>query len=224
MADETGDKWKVVEVLLTSPNLILVLGAIFKVLGAAGGVTYKKWLTIEEDVWRLFTVIVGIVLIALYFLLLDKADKRITERAARSLGIKIDYPENNAVVMDTATEVRGTMAKPKPDGYELYILGRYASGFTPYARCSYSPDKKKWYVQQLKLSVEKGHNRTFEVWLVGPDGSLLLETWLAAHETQRATNSRLQELAPTEILTWLKPINKATSDMFSCDSIKLNKG
>src|SRR5437899_1332642 len=125
--DDGGSKWKVVEVLLTSRNLILLLGGILVVLGTAGGVTYHQWLPIADFGWRVFLVAVGVVLIVLYFLLPKDSPKKLTDRKIKSLGIKIDYPESNAIITGR-TEVRGTIAKPIPEGYELRILRGYPGG------------------------------------------------------------------------------------------------
>lgn len=215
--DDKGSKWKVVEVLLTSPNLILVLSTILVLLGTAGGITYKQWFPIDQVGWRIFIVILGALLFGLYFLLPNKPAKRLTERSIKSLEIKINYPENNAVITGK-TEVRGTISKPIPDGYELRVLRGYPwGGFVPHGHCFYDPDKKTWHVQQFDMGGEKNDVRTIEVWLVGRDGHLLLETWATDHEVHKETNSRLQKLAPTEGLTWLKPIKGGTTDMFRCD-------
>jgi hypothetical protein len=222
--DDKGGRGKVVEVLLTSPNLILVLGGIFVVLGASGGVTYQGWFPIADEIWRLLLVAVGITLLGLYFLLPKDSARKLSDRTIKSLGIKIEYPESNAVITGK-TEVRGTIAKPLPEGYELCILRGYpAGGYIPHGYCVCDPDKKTWYVAQFDIGGEKNDSRRIEAWLVGPDGRLLLDTWLAAHEVHRASNSRLQELASAERPTWLKPIAKATSDMYRCDWIKVTRG
>ncbi len=222
--DDKGGRWKVVEVLLTSPNLILVLGGILVVLATAGGVTYQRWFPIADREWRIFLVVVGVALLGLYFLLPRESAKKLTDRTIRSLGIKIDYPESNAVITGK-TDVRGAIAKPIPEGYELCILRGYpVGGFLPHGHCFCDPDKKTWHVQQFDIGGDKNDSRRIEAWLVGRDGRLLLDTWLAAHEVHRATNSRVQELAPAERLTWLKPITKGTSDMFRCDWIKVTRG
>jgi hypothetical protein len=78
--DEKGGRWRVVEVLLTSPNLILILGGILVLLGAAGGVTYQAWFPIADREWRILLVVVGVSLIALYFLLPKDSVRNATER------------------------------------------------------------------------------------------------------------------------------------------------
>ena len=222
--DDKGDKWKVVEVLLTSPNLILILGGILIVLGASGGVTYQRWFPIADEQWRILLVVAGALLFALYFLLPKDSAKKLTDRTIKSLGITIEYPGNNTVI-NGMTEVRGTIAKPLPAGYEICILRGYPKGgFTPHGYCVREPNKKTWHVAQFDIGGQKGDSRRIEAWVVGPDGRLLLDTWFADQEVHGTTNSRLKELGPTERLAWLKPIAKATSDMLQCDLIKVTKG
>ena len=222
--DDKGGKWKVAEVLVTSPNLLLILGSIFVLLGASGGVTYQQWFSIVDHEWRIFLVIVGVALFGLYYWLPKEATKKLSNSTVKLLCITIIYPEGNAVISGQ-TEVRGTIAKPLPAGYELCILRGYPfGGFIPHSHCFCDPDKKTWHVQQFDVGGDKGDDRRIEAWLVGPDGRIVLDTWLAAHELLKATNSRVRTLAPDQLLTWLKPITKPTSDMVLCDWIKVKRG
>ena len=59
--DDNGGKWKVLEVLVTSRNLILVIGGILVLLGAASGVTYNQWFPITDLGWRILLVVAGFV-------------------------------------------------------------------------------------------------------------------------------------------------------------------
>jgi hypothetical protein len=221
--DEKGGKWKLLEILLTSQNLILVVGAIFVALAAAGGLTYNQWLPIAEDRWRIVMGIFGLVLVVLYFLLPRKAVRRLDDRAIKALGVKITFPEDNSRITGL-TDVRGTMEMPIPDGYELRILRGYPQGgLVPNASTLNDPHKKTWLVQQFDIGGSKDEGRRIEAWLVGPDGHLLIDTWLTAHEVHSVTNRRMEILAPSERLTWLKPLKEGTSDMYRCDWIKVTR-
>jgi len=226
MTDEQdkGGMWKLLAELLTSSNLLLVLGAIFIALGAAGGVTYNRWFPIDNESWRTVVVATGVIFIVLYFVVRRKPITALDPRAVKSLGIKIDHPESNATITGKV-DVKGTIARPLPNGYELRILRGYPQGgFVPNAQSLCDHDKKTWLVQQFDIGGAKDESRTIEAWLVGPDGRLLLDTWLAAHEVHRGTISQVEKFAPNERVTWLKPITQGTSDMYRCAWIKVTRG
>ncbi len=199
--------------------LIAALSGIYALLTHSSSVTLPWWL---------MTLCLVVVAGAFTWLILwfrHKLEKHEQPgRMIKSLGIKIDYPENNAIITGR-TKVSGTIAKPIPKGYELCILRGYPEGgFVPDGYCLCDPDRKTWHVEQFDIGGESGNSRRIEAWLVGRDGRLLLDTWLAALQVHRVTNSRVEKLAPTERLTWLKPITKETSDMFRCDWINVKRG
>jgi len=62
---ETVD-WKgeaLKKVLETMPALLVVIGALFVALGAAGGVTYNNWLPITQQNWQIAIALLGVALI-----------------------------------------------------------------------------------------------------------------------------------------------------------------
>jgi hypothetical protein len=224
MADEQEKvgPWKVLQYLLTS-NSLLVFGTMFLLLGAGGGVRYKGWFPIDGALWRIVVVATGVVFIGLNFVLRQRPIAALNPNAVRSLGVKILYPESNATIIGKV-DVRGTTAKPLPNGHELRILRGYPhGGFVPNSQ-SLHEDDNGWLVQQFDIGGSKGEPRTIEAWLVGPDGRLLLDTWLAAHEVHRGTISQVEKLAPREPVTWLKPIKQHTSDMYQCAWVRVTKG
>jgi hypothetical protein len=153
--DDKGGKWKVVEVLLNSPNLILVVGGILVLLGSAGGVTYHQWFPITDRGWRIFVVVLGVPVLGLYFWLPKDSAKKLTDRMIKSLGIKIDYPESNTIITGS-TDVRGTIAKPIPKGDELRILRGYPrGGFVPDAYCFCDANKNTWLAQHFDIGGER---------------------------------------------------------------------
>jgi hypothetical protein len=83
--DDKSSRWKVVEVLLSSPNLILIVGAIFVALGAAGGVTYNSWFPIADSGWRNRLMAVGLALFAVYLVVMYfRPSKASTQEADES--------------------------------------------------------------------------------------------------------------------------------------------
>jgi hypothetical protein len=218
--------WKILGQLVTSSNLALVLGAGLVALGAAGGVKIHGWLPIDDNLWRVAIGVVGLILVVLHFAYRE-ASTGINRRTIESLGIEITYPQDNQTVFGKF-DVQGTVAKPLPKGYELVVLRGYPhGGFVPSAQALCDHDKKKWHVQQFDIgSPKKNESRTIEAWIVGPDGTLLIDTWLAAHEVHKGTVSQVQKLAKEEPepVSWLKPIKKGTSDMYRCAFVRVKGG
>jgi hypothetical protein len=142
----------------------------------------------------------------------------------KRFGIRIDQPDNNALVTGK-TKIEGSIARPLPEGYELRIMRGYPEGgFVPSTQTLCNHNTQRWLVQEFDIGGKKGDARTIEAWMVGPDGRLLLDTWLAAQRVHFGTVSLVRKIAPDDYVTLLEPIERGTVDMYRCDWIRVTKG
>jgi hypothetical protein len=158
--------------------LLVVFGAIFVALGAAGGVTYNSWFPIKQDYWQITIVIIGSGMIVIGTLVGWKRPAR-PLRSADYYGIKITYPHPHAQISGKVN-VTGTIKRLPPSGYELSLLRVFPSGdYMPVSRVELKRDGT-WEALDVDIGGEKGDRREIAAYLVGKAGRKLLEYYKAA--------------------------------------------
>ncbi|PPA04605.1 hypothetical protein C4E44_08090 [Pseudomonas sp. MWU12-2312b] len=217
--------WSFLSGVFSSPHLSLILGVALVAFGAAGGITYNHWVPVEDAQWKVAVAAIGGVLIVLYFVLIRSAPAvRLPTSKVQALGVKIVHPENNSVISGR-TGIRGTLKQALPRGYELRILRGYPDGgFVPSSQTVVDEEAKTWFVQDFDIGGEAKDKRTIEAWIVGSDGAVLLDTWLAANGVHGMAARQLERAAPNERFVWLNPIRQGTKDMRRVAVIQVVRG
>ena len=213
--------WKsilaIVEKLFEQPAiLVLVLGAGFFLLGAAGGVQYSGWLPIQDDQGRYATVGGGTVLL-LVGLLLTLGQRKNKLPAAKSFAAKITEPEKG--LSPDKVKVRGDINRLPPDGYKLMLLRFYAdSKFTPLrveVKFRQEGSKYEFYANDCVVGGKHGERRTIAAYLVGKSGQALFQYHEEAVKFYMAQQTDQNKFMPA--------ITLPTEDMVNLAEVELIK-
>jgi hypothetical protein len=207
----------IVEKLIEQPAiLILVLGAVFFLLGAAGGVQYSGWLPIQDDQGR-YTAIGGGIVLLLAGLLLTLGKGKSKLPTAKSFAAKIIEPEKGPSA--DKVKVRGVINRLPPEGYKLMLLRFYAdSKYTPMkveVKFRQEDSKYEWYANDCVVGGKPGERRTIAAYLVGKSGQALFQ-----YHEDAVTFYMTQQTDPNRFMPAIK---LPTEDMISLAEVELIK-
>jgi hypothetical protein len=192
--------------------LVLILGTVLFVLGAAGGIKYNNWLPMDE--YGRWTVL-GIGLLLLLggaALSIDNENAKIDVAGYK---IKITKPKEAQTVGDP--EVEGTFEKVPPTGQQLWILRIYSDGkFVPLKKVDLRSGSKTWTAGECILGGKLGEPRTVGAYIVGKSGQALIKYYMEA-----STHHNVTKKEPSD---YLPRIEERTEDMVMCDEISVKKG
>ena len=200
--------------------MLLLLGIGLVVLGLAGGVAHNGWLPNQGTPERIACGIAGAVVFALSFL--RDGSGADLKRTANSLGLKIVEPVENISIVGLI-DVRGTLDRPVPDGFELHAVRAYPKGgFIPYGHVDVDQEKREWNVREFDIGGHPGESRMIQIWLVGRDGAALLQCWTEADAVRSEMATQLKVLSAMAAPR-LKPVAGPTSDMARCVSLHVRR-
>jgi hypothetical protein len=191
--------------------LVLILGAVLFVLGAASGVQYNGWLPLDAY-GRWFVLGVGLLLLlGGAALCVDDANKQIDIAHCK---IKVTTPKEEQTV--EVPDVEGTIEQLPPRGQELWILQIYPErDFVPLKRVELKSGIKTWLARKCFLGGEPGDSRTIGAYLVGKSGQALLQYYEEATEFHDRTKANPK--------VYLPKIQVMTEDMVRCDEVDVVK-
>lgn len=97
--------------------------------------------------------------------------------------VNVAYPRDNASLGSSSLTASGTLSANLPEGYELWMLRKWPDSTDRYPVQKAGPNlqsNSNWTISEGYIG-GPGVARTIEMWLVGPDGSRLLNFWMAAN-------------------------------------------
>lgn len=203
-----------IKALLASRQaLLIVFGVSLIIIGLSGGIVYSGWLPVPGLFERFIAGIIGAVLIGLSFL--PSRNDVLDGSKISDFCIKITSPDHEEGI-NGKVKVKGTYEKRWPDNYNLRVLRGYPQGgFVPNSSVTCDHTTKTWVAQDFDIGGDSGDARRIEVWLVGQDGKLLLDTWHENHKVVIDLN-RLSSSDSGRNRKWLPPIKGPTRDMHQC--------
>lgn len=216
-----GVKEAIVNKLLDSvPMALVVLGAVFVLLGLAGGITYQQWLPISDEMPRIASGLIGAVLIGVGIFRSHISKPLVVQPIDYS--IKILSPTTGSQV--TKVDVSGSIKKKLPDGYCLRVF-RALPGrdiLYPLRKARIDIDNKTWLAEQCDIGGAKGEQRSFVVYLCGPNAEALLDFHsLAVSEHDRTMRELLKATGNQgNYLPWIKT---TTRDMHECCRVSVTR-
>jgi hypothetical protein len=216
-----GIKEEIVSKLIDSfPALLTVLGVVLVLLGLAGGVSYNQWFPISELEARVAAVVAGTILLGLGFF---SWRTRVIVPKAQSYGIEIDYPKDGDRV--DIVDVRGRIKKPLPEKYTLRVLRIYpgSDSFVPMGEARVEIGKSTWVAEQCNIGGRTGDRRSIGVYLVGPDGVVLLNYFDKAVRIHRRVMDQLKDASGKESTEYLPNIERGTTDMIPCARVSVSR-
>ncbi|OXC78641.1 hypothetical protein BSU04_10955 [Caballeronia sordidicola] len=150
---------------------------------------------------------------------------------AADFDIRIVSHVDNEHIDGVKQKFRGTMKRALPDGYALWLVRRLNSapdGYYPEGRAepkllSGSTTEHSWEVGDVFVGGKPGGKdpRTIEMWLVGPDGHIMLDS------TKKA-NAKYADLMTHTKMEWtrewlIQPLERMTSDMVYATRLTLTR-
>ncbi len=201
----------------STPVLLIVLGVALLSLGLAGGITYNQWFPISETGAR---VVAGLFGIASFLLGAYRSKAHVPLPQAKKYGIKIDYPRDGDPV--DIVDVRGSIGKPLPEGYTLKVFRIYPGpdSYIPVADARVDAESGKWEAERCDIGGRAGDKRSIGVYLVGANGTALLDYYNIARHVHRSTMDDLRKATGHEG-SYLPPIEKRTPDMIECHRVSV---
>jgi hypothetical protein len=172
--------------------LLILLGVILFILGAAGGVGYNAVLAIKDPLAQYALEIVGSILLAIGIFVSVRIPA--SEPDGAKIGVKIISPRENERV--GVVNVIGEIEKKVPNGYTLMLLRVYPDAghaVYPWAEVRLNPDNKRWTVVDCDIGGRKGDRRILAVYLVGESGKALIRYFREASRVHNATNEKLRK-------------------------------
>jgi hypothetical protein len=191
--------------------LVLVLGFVLAVLGAANGIHYKDILPLSDTkAW----ILLGVGLVLLLggaALSVEDISNKIN---AKSYNIKVTSPLPNETV--GIVDIRGTAKRRPPAGYKLMVFRMHQNrSFVPMHEVHFDTDQS-WSLIGCNLGGKPGDNRTIGVYLVGKSGQALIRYYKEADEFHRNVKTKADEYLPR--------ITEMTEDMVCCVEVTVKKG
>jgi hypothetical protein len=196
-------------------QVILVLaGLLVFVLGAGEQSTFSKIFQYSPHyavpLMTLGSVVVVAGFIWAWVTLIRKKDGALPQA---KYPVTVAYPRDNASLSSSSLTANGTISTTLPGDYELWMLRKWPGTQHRYPVQKAGPDLQNntaWTISGGYIG-GPGLDRTLEMWLVGPDGSRLLNFWMTA-------NDQHNKLMSTTQTPWGDPWNfpglsSLTSDM-----------
>ena len=207
------------------PGLLISVGAIFVLLGIAGGVGDHDFLPIKAGNERILLAVAGLIFVSLgigFWFYARQHNFLVAGKDVKALGVKIIFPRDGSRV--SVVTVRGTFEEPPPPGYELRSLRYYPNmdGFIPHGRIVLDHEKKTWEIADFDVGGGRDDARGIEICLAGHDGQVLLDNWTKAHEVHKETLEYLKGLTGKYGM-WLGPMTRRTHDLTKCARVTVIK-
>ena len=200
----------------SAPALAMVFGAIFILLGLAGGVTYQQWFPMPDMASRVLAGAMGVALLMLGFLRGQAAQA--TRLDPRDFGIKIQYPVPGSRV--STVDVGGVIARDLPEGYCLRVFRVYpgSNNFVPLSKARVDAHAKTWVAERCHIGGNKDDPRFYAAYLCGPSAEVLIAFHNEAASAHR-TSMDEYEAATGKKTNFLPSITGRTTDMHECDRV-----
>jgi hypothetical protein len=192
--------------------LLLILGFVLFVLGAANGIKYNGWLVLDDTKGWISLIFGALLMLFGGALGVEDMSHHIS---ARSYKIKITSPTPNQTV--TRADVTGTVKRLPPGGYKLMILRIYDNQkIVPLKEVRFERDGKRWSADDCDLGGTPGKRRTIGAYLVGKSGQALIQYYEEATEFHKGKKEDPNEFLPMIIAR--------TEDMIKGDEVTVIKG
>ena len=215
---EDGIIKSIIKMLIDAvPVLLIVVGIVVFVLGAAGGVTFHGWFPITEKEWKIVVALGGVVI---FVLGITYQQTNVNLPRAANHRIKITYP--NAGIVGDPIDVGGTIKKMPPDGYELWVLKIYSNDkFTPVRKATIDIENNAWVAHSCSVGGKPGETRDLGAYLVGPSGAALINYYRSAADLHKQTMEQLRASSGNQA-DYLPAISARTLDMIECARVSVS--
>jgi hypothetical protein len=197
-------------------NLCIALGAVFILLGAAGGITYDHWFPIQELAARGGCGALGVTLIVVG---LFRANAKSVLKAD-AYGIKIASPIAGSAV--STADVAGDIDKALPDGYCLWVFRIYLDSdkYVPLSKAFIDLKAKTWVAHNCYVGGKLGDKRAYGAYICGPSAEALIKYHKEAADAHRETMKDFKNRTGLDA-GYLPAIQARTADMYECDRVKV---
>lgn len=202
----------------SAPVLAVVVGAVFALLGLAGGITYQQWLPMTEVPTRLLSGALGVGLIIFG---LNRANATNANRfQPREYGIKIQYPTAGSQV--STNDVGGSIERDLPEGYCLRVFRVFpgSNRFVPLSKARVDTHTKTWVAERCNIGGKTGDQRYYAAYLCGPSAEVLIAFHNEAVTVHRKTMEEYEKLAG-KAADFLPSVDGRTVDMHECDRVSV---
>jgi hypothetical protein len=163
-----------------------------------------------EPLWRALAAGIGLLLLIAGMSAYAVASVQKRPAAVPGCGpVTIMRPVHRADVL-VPFEVTGK-AGPLPTGFQLWLFNIGGHGNEYYPQSELQVVDGEWSVDFKATTFEKGHKRKFAIFLVGPDGQVLLHFY-------KASGKKLDEVEPAQERRW-PPLTQLTSDISRASDI-----
>jgi hypothetical protein len=190
---------------------------------------------VSMPIWALLIIPLAVVLA---FFLLRLGKSKLQKNSSSEINtptlfvdnyeITIDSHRYGDVVGEQLEKFHGKLNKKLPNDYYLWVVRRWSTKpdeYYPVNRAHILPSRGmngyEWEVDKCYVGGERDDSRILEVWLVGPEGHLLMSTW----STMSAKYKKLMDYTKTAWTeNWLVPaITLTTKDMMHCAQVTLKR-
>jgi hypothetical protein len=203
--------------------IVTIFGVVIVLLAAVGQFKYGGFVIVPIDApWRVALGIFGIALVLSgFYFRRDNAAVGNNIPKAEDHAVQIVSPIQNAKVK--MTDVRGTIQKMPPDGYNLWIFRVYSDGrYYPLRECSINEKEKTWDAFDCDPGGNQGEFKSLAAYIVGPDGQALIHYNQEAVQRFKPIRDQL-EAATQKPVASLPSILKRTKDTVPCASVRVEK-
>ncbi|WP_165843543.1 hypothetical protein [Burkholderia reimsis] len=150
---------------------------------------------------------------------------------AADFDIRIVSHPDGAYIDEDEQKFRGTIKRAVPDGYAIWLVRRWKSApdlYYPEGRADLRPmsgstAEHEWEVEKVFVGGNPGGKdaRIIEMWLVGPDGQIMLDAVKKANSKYASLMSHTK--TPWEQKWLIAPLGRSTSDMVLGTRITLTR-
>jgi hypothetical protein len=150
---------------------------------------------------------------------------------AADFDIRIVSHPDGAYIDEDQQKFRGTIKRALPDGYALWLVRRWKSAadvYYPEGRAELrlmtgNTTEHEWEVAKVYVGGKQGGTdpRFIEMWLVGPDGQIMLDAMKKANAKYSSLMSHTK--TPWEPKWLIEPLVRPTSDMVLGTRITLTR-
>ena len=216
--------WKATFVSKAQENFYIVLtilGIIIVVLAIVGGIGYNGWFPVADLYTRLILGVCGVVVVGLglYF---KKTTANTEAPKSAEYVVVIMYPQPGGKVQKA--DVVGTIKKPPPLGFKLWVFRVYGDGsIWPLRECRIKPSGDEWEAKDCDIGGQKGDKRELSVNLVGPDGAALIKYVHAAMGRHNLIRDELERATGKRDIPYSPLITERTRDMVECQRVSVER-
>jgi len=195
-------------------SLLILLGAILVVIGAAGGITYKSILPFTAP-WAQFAVGgLGFVLAMLGVLFVWGGS-----RSAKPYGIVITHPRPGEHVR--RVNVSGNIRKLPPEEYKLWVLRVYDDGrIAPLREVTIDKNDQTWVAPNCDVGGRPDQRRFLAAALIGKCGQTFFKYYFEAATHHNKWMDDLDVPRDTEG-RYLPAISTPPPDIIECHRVEV---